>query len=157
MKQAASPTYGAGNPSPLNPPGQPSPPCATRKIRTAHRRDISTLEEPLRPPPRTPYASGRGCWRRSFAAVGWRDRRCAVRGIGIINTPYSRTSSLDQCQGLALHPPHLPDPNRSACGHRSWEGNYTSLAFTNTFENTLHGGRSIIDSNGKGFLRAANP
>ena len=36
-------------------------------------------------------------------------------------------------------------------------GNYTSLSFTKTVEGHLHGGRSIINPSGKGFLRAANP
>ena len=36
-------------------------------------------------------------------------------------------------------------------------GNYTSLSFTKTVEGHLHEGRSIINSSGKGFLRAANP
>ena len=36
-------------------------------------------------------------------------------------------------------------------------GNYTSLTFTKTVQTNLRGGRSIIGSAGKGFLRAANP
>ena len=36
-------------------------------------------------------------------------------------------------------------------------GNYTSLAFMETVQTNLWGGKAIISSAGKGFLRAANP